>query len=74
MNALRAARGNTAVLLSDRSILPADTSIFVPSALFNQRGSTSDKDWYIFGGVTIYYRLSSILRDICKPFKRRHYT
>lgn len=74
LNALRAARGNTAALLSDRSLVPADTSLLIPSALFKQRGTSTDKDWYIFGGITIYYRLSSILRDICKPFKRRHYT
>lgn len=74
MARLLAARGPTAVQLSDRSILPADTSLSIPSALFKQRGNSSDKDWYLFGGITIYWRLSSMLRDICKPFKRRHYT
>jgi hypothetical protein len=72
--ALASARGPAAALLSDRSIFPLDTALFIPSAQFKQRGNSSDKDWYVFGGITIYWRLSSLLRDICKPFKRRHYT
>lgn len=38
-----------------------------------QRGNSFDKDWYLFGGITLYFRVGSILRDICEPFKRRRY-
>ena len=74
LNGLRAARGPAAALLSDRSLTPADTSVGFVSAFLKQRGNSSDKDWYFFGGITIYWRMSSTLRDICTPFKRRRYS
>lgn len=73
LNRLLSAKGQTAVLLSDRSFSSADTSSLVPSSFRKQRGNVQDKDWYMFGGLTLYYRLSSLLKDICKPFKNRRY-
>ena len=70
---LLADKGQTAVLLSDRSFTSRDSSILVPSSFRKQRGNMQDKDWYLFGGITLYYRLSSLLKDICKPFKNRRY-
>jgi hypothetical protein len=72
MVALQAVNGPVAVILSDRSFSRLDTSSFVPVAM-KQRGNAGDKDWYLFAGVTFYWRLSSTLKDICKPFKPRRY-
>ena len=72
MAALNANSGPIAVLLSDRSFSRLDTSNHVP-VYMKQRGNASDNDWYMFAGVTIFWRLSSTLRDICKPFKPRRY-
>lgn len=73
LNQLLAAKGQTAVSLSDRSFSSRDTTSIVPSSYLKQRGNSQDKDWYLFGGVTLYFRLTSLLRDICKPFKNRRY-
>ncbi len=73
MAALFAAHGSTAVLLSDRSLAPSDTSVMIPSAFLKQRGNANDNDWYLFAGISIYFRMSSMLRDICRPFKHRRY-
>lgn len=61
---LMAERGEAAVLLSDRS----------PDALTldqtgRQRGNASDKDWYMFTGITLNYTLSKKYNDNCSPFK-----
>jgi hypothetical protein len=72
MAALLANSGPVAVALSDRSLSRLDTSSHVP-VFMKQRGNASDKDWYLFAGVTFFWRLSSPLRDICRPFKPRRY-
>jgi hypothetical protein len=73
MNALLSARGPVAVALSDRSFSRLDTSSNIPNVFQKQRGNSTDKDWYVFGGITIFWRLTSVLKDICKPFKFRRY-
>jgi hypothetical protein len=70
---LQAANGSTAVLLSNRSFSSNDPSLVQPTFNYKQRGDASTKDWFVFGGVTIYFRLTSMLKDICKPFKFRRY-
>ncbi len=71
MAKLQSTSGPDAVLLSDRSFSRFDSTA-VP-VYMKQRGNSTDKDWYMFAGVTIFWRLSSSLRDICKPFKPRRY-
>lgn len=73
MNTLLAANGPAAVVLSDRSFSRLDTTSAVNSYYRKQRGNSTDKDWYLFVGVTIFWRMSSSLSDICKPFKLRRY-
>jgi hypothetical protein len=73
MNALLAANGPIAVQLSDRSFSRLDTSATIPNVYRKQRGNSTDKDWYLFAGITIFWRLENTLRDICKPFKFRRY-
>ncbi|MBL0342407.1 MAG: outer membrane beta-barrel protein [Bacteroidetes bacterium] len=63
-NVLLAQNGELAVLFSDRSI--------DGQALLNdnrQRGNASDKDWFMFTGITINYTLSSKYGDNCTPFR-----
>ena len=73
MNALLVNNGPVAVAMSDRSFSRLDTSILIPNVYKKQRGNSSDKDWYVFAGITFFWRLSSPLREICEPFKRRRY-
>ncbi|MFM8433217.1 MAG: DUF6089 family protein [Bacteroidota bacterium] len=73
LNRLLADKGQTAVSLSDRSFSSRDSSSIVTSSFLKQRGNAGDKDWYLFGGLTLYFRLSSLLHDACKPFKNRRY-
>jgi hypothetical protein len=73
MTVLLASHGPAAVALSDRSISRLDTANAFPSAFQKQRGNSTDKDWYMFAGITVFWRLTSILKDICEPFKRRRY-
>jgi hypothetical protein len=73
MAILLANKGSTAVALSDRSFSSRDSLNPLPNSYLKQRGNAKDKDWYLFGGVTLYFRLTSLLRDICKPFKNRRY-
>jgi hypothetical protein len=73
MATLLAANGPAAVLLSDRSFSRLDTSSAIPSVFMKQRGNASDKDWYLFAGITIFWRLSGTLKEICEPFKFRRY-
>ncbi len=73
MAALLAANGSNAVALSDRSFSRLDTSADVTNAFNKQRGNSTDKDWYLFAGITVFWRLSSTLKEICEPFKRRRY-
>jgi hypothetical protein len=72
---LLAHSGTAAVLLSDRSFTGNDTSFTLPtlSILHKQRGNSQDKDWYLFGGITLYFRLTSMMKDICHPFRQRRY-
>ena len=71
--ALRASNGNLAVIMSNRSFSSRDTSLNQPVFNYKQRGNSQDKDWYVFGGITIYFRLTSVLKDICRPFRLRRY-
>lgn len=61
---LMAERGETAVLLSDRS--PDATNL---NQTGRQRGNASDKDWYMFTGLSLNYTLSKKYNDNCTPFK-----
>lgn len=70
---LLAEKGATAVALSDRSFSSQDAGNPIQGSYLKQRGNAQDKDWYMFGGITLYFRLTSLLRDICKPFKNRRY-
>jgi hypothetical protein len=73
MVALAAVNGPIAVIMSDRSLSRNDPSAADPSYYLKQRGNASDKDWYLFAGITIFWRMTSQLRDICEPFKKRRY-
>ena len=73
MTALKASSGSTAVIFSDRSFSRLDTSATIKNAFNKQRGNSSDKDWYLFAGITVFWRLSSTLKEICEPFKKRRY-
>jgi hypothetical protein len=70
---LGAARGPVAVYFSDPSVYK-DTAMTVPSITGKQRGDSSENDWYVFGTVCIYVRLSSFIKEFCKPFKVRRYS
>jgi len=73
MAVLAATNGPIAVQLSDRSFSRLDTSAVITNPFMKQRGNSTDKDWYVFAGITIFWRMESILKDICKPFKFRRY-
>lgn len=72
MNQLRSLHGQEAVNFSDPGIyndsIP-DYTVFEGK----QRGTPTDKDWYLFGTFTLWFRLTSYQKDHCKPFKRRRY-
>lgn len=70
---LLAARGPIAVALSDRSLFVGDTSGNFPKIAGKQRGFSTDNDWYLFAGLTIYVRINSPGKDSCSPFKKRNY-
>lgn len=70
---LLATEGPLALALSDRSFSRLDTSSSIPDIYRKQRGNSKDKDLYLFAGVTLYFRLSSMIKDSCKPFKKRRY-
>jgi len=70
---LLATQGAAAVALSDRSYSGISPSPTVPDVYNKQRGDSKNKDWYLFAGVTLYFRLSSMIKDSCKPFKNRRY-
>lgn len=56
--------GELAVLLSDKSL--------DGQAIGNddrQRGNESDRDWYMFTGITLNYTISKKYNDNCTPFK-----
>jgi len=61
---LFAQNGELSAILSDRSI--------DGQAVNNtnrQRGDSSNKDWYMFGGITLTFTLSKKYVDNCSPFK-----
>jgi hypothetical protein len=70
---LLATNGPVAVQLSDRSLIPVDASVPIPYVAGKQRGTPQDNDWYIFAGLTVYVRVTSLFKDSCKPFKLRRY-
>jgi len=61
---LLAENGEIAVLLSDRS-----TDGQAIGNTNRQRGNASDRDWYMFTGITINYVLTKKYNDNCTPFK-----
>jgi hypothetical protein len=65
--------GPVAVQLSDRSIVPTDPATSLPHVAGKQRGNPQDNDWYLFAGITFYVRMTSPMKDSCKPFKLRRY-
>ena len=72
LNQLRAARGSDAVYFSDPGVFH-DSIPDYPVYEGKERGTPSDKDWYLFGTFTIWVRMTSFQREHCKPFKRRRY-
>jgi hypothetical protein len=70
---LLAANGPVAVALSDRSLFLSDSTITIPKHVGKQRGNSQDPDWYVFGSLTIYFRLNSPSGDACSPFRKRRY-
>jgi len=67
-NAIDAANGYTAVLLSDRSSDQTNND-----NMDRQRGNRNDKDWYYFAGLQINYLLSKKYYDNCRPFGTKLY-
>ncbi len=61
---LRAVHGETAALLSDRSVNQSNNL-----NQDRQRGNASDKDWYMFTNLTLNFTLSKKYHDFCQPFK-----
>ncbi len=72
INQLRASRGNDAALFSDPGAFN-DSIPDYPIYEGKERGTPSDKDWYLFGTFTLWVRMTSFQREHCKPFKRRRY-
>lgn len=72
LNQLRASKGNEAALFSDPGLYN-DSIPDYPIYEGKQRGTPSDKDWYLFGTFTLWVRMTSFQREHCKPFKRRRY-
>jgi hypothetical protein len=70
--ALETARGKEAVFYSDPAALRDDG---LPYKIFEgkQRGNPNDNDWYLFTGITFSVRVTSFMRDFCRPFKYRRY-
>ncbi len=63
---LAASNGPVAASLSDRSVLQNTNQ-----NAKHQRGNKSDKDWYMFSGLTINWTLSKKYTDKCKPFRTK---
>jgi hypothetical protein len=72
MNELKAARGIEAVNYSDPGYF-RDSIPEYPVFEGKQRGTPTDKDWYLFGTFTLWVRMTSYQKDHCRPFKRRRY-
>ncbi len=72
LNNLRANRGADAAYYSDPGAFN-DSLPNYPVYEGKQRGTPSDKDWYLFGTFTLWVRMTSFQREHCKPFKRRRY-
>lgn len=58
--------GEIAAILADRSTDGQDLN-----NTDRQRGNASDKDWYMFSGITLNYALSKKYYDNCTPFKSK---
>ncbi|MFH1319785.1 MAG: DUF6089 family protein [Bacteroidota bacterium] len=63
---LRAERGQTAALLSDRSLYDTENSL---SNVDRQRGNSKDNDKYSFAGVMITYKLLNKYKEQKCPMK-----
>lgn len=61
---IAAETGEIAATLADRSI---DGQSLNNTG--RQRGNASDKDWYMFTGITINYTLSTKYGNFCRPFQ-----
>jgi hypothetical protein len=61
---IAAENGEIAATLADRSI---DGQ--AQNNTNRQRGNASDKDWYMFTGVTVNYTLSTKYGNFCRPFQ-----
>jgi hypothetical protein len=72
LNQLRASHGADAVYFSDPGYYN-DSIPDYPVFEGKQRGTPTDKDWYMFGTFQLWVRLTSFQKDHCKPFKRRRY-
>jgi hypothetical protein len=72
LNQLRASHGAEAVYFSDPGVYN-DSIPDYPVYEGKQRGTPTDKDWYLFCTFSIWVRLTSYQKDHCKPFKRRRY-
>jgi len=72
MNQLKASHGAEAAYYSDPGVFN-DSIPDYPVFEGKQRGTPSDKDWYLFGTFTLWVRMTSYQKDHCKPFKRRRY-
>ncbi|CAN5417106.1 hypothetical protein BH11BAC1_BH11BAC1_07470 [soil metagenome] len=72
LNQLQASKGTDAVYYSDPGAF-SDSIPDYPVYEGKERGTPSDKDWYLFGTFTLWVRMTSFQREHCKPFKRRRY-
>jgi energy-coupling factor transporter ATP-binding protein EcfA2 len=72
LNQLQAAHGAEAAYYSDPGYFRDSIPDF-PVFEGKQRGTPTDKDWYLFGTFSLWVRLTSYQKDHCKPFKRRRY-
>jgi hypothetical protein len=63
---LMAEQGEIAVILSDRSIDGQSVG-----NTDRQRGNASDRDWYMFSGITLNFTLSAKYSDNCTPFRQK---
>jgi hypothetical protein len=48
----------------------ADRSLSHDAKTNGQRGNPNDNDWFLFGGLTVYFRLDKII-DKCAPFRHK---
>jgi hypothetical protein len=69
--AMLATKGELGAYLSDPGLLR--DSLDTPMPEGKQRGDPAFNDWYVFGGVNIFIRLTNFQKEFCKPFKRKRF-